>query len=61
MGDKPESAAVPHALASAPQHVQLAVDLIYLLESNDVDPQVALQALEIVQKDLQRRCDPDNL
>ncbi len=39
-------------LTEAPQHVQLAVDLIYLLESNDIAPETALEALEIVRKDL---------
>lgn len=32
--------------------VQLAVDLIYLFESNEIDPQVALSALEMVKSDL---------
>jgi len=38
-------------LANAPQAVQLAVDLIQLLEENQIDKQVALDALEIVLKD----------
>lgn len=45
---KPE----PPALSQAPLHVQLAVDLIYLLESNNVDPGTALEALKIVEQDL---------
>lgn len=39
-------------LNDAPDEIKLAVDLIYLLESNEVDPQVALKALEIVKSDL---------
>jgi hypothetical protein len=42
-------------LENAPQDVQLAVDLIFLLESNEVDPNIALSALEIVKQDLQRK------
>ncbi|NAW65323.1 pleiotropic regulatory protein RsmS [Photobacterium halotolerans] len=44
---------VKHALTDAPKEVQLAVDLIYLLETNNVDPELALAALEIVKTDLQ--------
>lgn len=40
------------ALADAPKDVQLAVDLIYLLETNEIDSEVALSALEIVKNDL---------
>ena len=39
-------------LQNAPEHVQLAVDLIMLLESNDIDVDTALAALEIVKSDL---------
>lgn len=42
-------------LDSAPAEVQLAVDSIYLLENNDIDPQIALKALIIVQQDLNRK------
>ncbi len=42
-------------LDSAPDDVKLAVDLIYLLESNEIDPATALSALEIVKGDLQRK------
>lgn len=42
-------------IASAPQDVQLAIDLIYLLETNNISTQVALSALEIVKNDLLRR------
>ncbi|AMO81664.1 MAG: pleiotropic regulatory protein RsmS [Enterobacterales bacterium] len=39
------------SLEKAAPEVQLAVDLIYLLESNDLGPEVVLAALEIVQND----------
>ncbi|KJY83198.1 primosomal protein [Vibrio galatheae] len=42
-------------LDNAPDEIKLAVDLIYLLESNEVDPQVALEAIKIVQADLERK------
>lgn len=40
-------------LENASDEVKLAVDLIYLLESSQIDPKIALQAIEIVKKDLQ--------
>lgn len=40
------------ALDNAPEHVKLAVDLIYLLESNEIPAQTALDALELVKTDL---------
>lgn len=43
------------ALEAAPEHIKLAVDLIYLLESNEVEPQTALKALDIVRQDLQQK------
>ncbi|HAS63492.1 MAG TPA: primosomal protein [Vibrio sp.] len=42
-------------LENASDEIKLAVDLIYLLESNDVDPKVALAALRIVQSDLEAK------
>ena len=42
-------------LADAPAEVQLAVDLIEILELNDVAPAVALAALEIVRRDLEHK------
>ncbi|CAM2739644.1 pleiotropic regulatory protein RsmS [Vibrio mytili] len=50
MSDQPTS-----PLENAPEEVKLAVDLIYLLESNEIDPQVALKALRIVQTDLENK------
>ncbi len=40
---------------NASDDVKLAVDLIYLFESNEIDPQIALSALEIVKGDLERK------
>lgn len=44
-------------LDDAPEAVKLAVDLIFLLESNNIDLSVALEAVEIVKQDLQRKVD----
>ncbi len=46
-------------LENAPDEIKLAVDLIYLLESNEVDIKVALAALDIVKGDLQRKLDEE--
>jgi len=43
------------SVETAPPEVQLAVDLIYLLESNEIAPEIALAALSIVQKDYQQK------
>ncbi|MGO1295795.1 MAG: pleiotropic regulatory protein RsmS [Vibrio sp.] len=45
----------PSPLDQAPDEIKLAVDLIYLFESNDVDPKTALAALDIVKRDLQTK------
>ena len=37
-----------HKLADAPPSVQLAVDLIELLEENKIESKIAIEALEIV-------------
>ena len=42
------------SLENAPEHIQLAVDLIHLFESNNIDKQTAIAALEIVISDLKR-------
>ncbi|MDR9828789.1 pleiotropic regulatory protein RsmS [Vibrio sp. FNV 38] len=39
-------------LEQAPEEIKLAVDLIYLLESNDITPETALKAIDIVRNDL---------
>ncbi|WP_413284139.1 pleiotropic regulatory protein RsmS [Vibrio sp. MA40-2] len=44
-----------HPLDNAPDEIKLAVDLIYLLESNEVDLTTALKAIEIVKQDLQQK------
>lgn len=43
------------SLEQAPKEVQLAVDIIYLLESNNIEPQIALAALKIIEQDLLRQ------
>ncbi|AYY79581.1 MULTISPECIES: pleiotropic regulatory protein RsmS [Proteus] len=43
------------SLKEAPESVQLAVDLIYLLESHHIDPKTALEALEIVRQDYENK------
>lgn len=43
------------SLDTAPDHIKLAVDLIELLETNEVDPYTAEQALFIVLKDYQNK------
>ncbi|WAJ69729.1 DUF2496 domain-containing protein [Catenovulum adriaticum] len=39
------------SLKEAPTHVQVAVDLIMLLEDNNVDPNDVLKAIKIVEQD----------
>ncbi len=43
------------SLETAPDHIKLAVDLIELLETNEVDPEVAEKALQIVLQDYQNK------
>ncbi|KJY74397.1 primosomal protein [Vibrio coralliilyticus] len=42
-------------LDQAPDEIKLAVDLIYLIESNEIDPEVALAAINIVKSDLENK------
>jgi hypothetical protein len=42
-------------LDEAPEEIKLAVDLIYLLETNEIDPKIALKAIKIVQSDLENK------
>ncbi|MDN2480726.1 pleiotropic regulatory protein RsmS [Vibrio agarivorans] len=42
----------PSGLEQAPAEVKLAVDLIYLLETNEISPEIALKAIDIVRGDL---------
>ena len=44
-------------LKDAPKSVQLAVDLIYLFETNHIDPNTVLEALEIVRVDYEKKRD----
>lgn len=43
------------SLENAPPEIRLAVDLIELLETNEIDPALALVALAIVQRDYERK------
>ena len=43
------------SLADAPKPVQLAVDLIQLLEENQIETEMAIEALEIVLNDFQKK------
>jgi len=43
------------SLATAPEYVKLAVDLIELLEKNAIDNNTAKQALEIVLEDVHQK------
>ncbi|MER2491040.1 DUF2496 domain-containing protein [Catenovulum sediminis] len=43
------------ALEDAPRHVKLAVDLIFLLESNDMPADEVLKALKIVEQDFKEK------
>ncbi len=43
------------SLENASDDIKLAVDLIYLLESNNVDTEIVLAALEIVKADFQAK------
>lgn len=48
------------ALDNAPEHVKLAVDLIYLLESNEIPIKTALNAIELVKADLLEKENSDS-
>lgn len=43
------------SLKNAPPEIQLAVDLIQLLEENQLEPELVLKALEIVKTDYQKK------
>ncbi|MFO6421988.1 DUF2496 domain-containing protein [Motilimonas sp. KMU-193] len=43
------------SLANAPKHIQLAVDLIQILEENEIEIDTAIAALEIVLKDCKQK------
>ena len=44
-----------HNLADAPPAVQIAVDLIQLLEENNIEHKVVIEALQIVLHDFQKK------
>lgn len=48
------------SLDDAPEDIKLAVDLIYLFESNEIPPDVALSALKIVAQDLKAQMNKEN-
>ena len=54
MPDQPVQPTAPVPLAQAAVEVQLAVDLILLLEQQQLPPAVILAALDIVQNDFRR-------
>ncbi|KNC91614.1 pleiotropic regulatory protein RsmS [Trabulsiella odontotermitis] len=43
------------SLENAPEEVKLAVDLIMLLEQHEIPPETVLRALEIVQRDFEKK------
>lgn len=43
------------SLQNAPKAVQLAVDLIQLLEENNIDTEIAVDALQIVLNDFKKK------
>lgn len=46
-------------LENAPKHIQLAVDLIEILETNKVDNETAVAALSIVLEDYKAKLNND--
>lgn len=44
-----------NSLSDAPESVQIAVDLIQLLEENQIETDVAIQALQIVLNDYKKK------
>ncbi len=42
-------------LDNAPEHIKLAIDLIMLLEQEELDSQVVLDALEVVKDDYKKK------
>ncbi|PAJ73394.1 hypothetical protein CJF42_16075 [Pseudoalteromonas sp. NBT06-2] len=43
------------SLDSAPEHIKLAIDLIMLLEKEELESQVILDALEVVKNDFKKK------
>ena len=42
-------------IENAPPHIKLAIDIIQLLEENDIENQLAIDALKIVLNDFQQK------
>ena len=42
-------------LNNAPEHIKLAIDLIMLLEKEELDSQLVLDALEVVKNDYKKK------
>lgn len=42
-------------LENVPVEIQVAIDLIYILEINQIEPTTALKALDIVKKDYENK------
>ncbi len=53
--EQPDASDEIPSIENAPDDIKLAVDLIYLIESNEIDTDTAISALEIVLADLQRK------
>ncbi|QFI38284.1 DUF2496 domain-containing protein [Moritella marina ATCC 15381] len=47
------------SLENAPKHIQLAVDLIQLLEENQMAADTVIKALAVVQQDFQRKLEAE--
>lgn len=48
------------SLENAPNHIKLAVDLIYLLETNEVPPEDVVKALKLVEADFSAKCEKNS-
>lgn len=44
-----------NSLENAPTYIKLAIDLIMLLEQHQVDPHIALAAIDVVKQDLEQK------
>lgn len=52
---EPPHSSAPPPLSQAPADVQLAVDLILLLEQHQLAPDLVLRALKMVERDYQQK------
>ena len=46
-------------LEKAPDEIKLAVDLIYLIENHQIDTKIALEAINIVKADLEKKLESE--